>query len=165
MGKAADKVNGNGAHRRVVNLRNQIIRQRDMLSEELEELRRRRQNTLVRGKQTMKLAAGAAVGIFVISSMANAVSDLFRKDIAEYCELNENSLANGSVGKLEQKHRGLAALTGAVFTMLVNEMRKSAVSYAKRELLDQIARYRSKTVPEDHSHNGHIGDGQNSELA
>ena len=42
MGEAEDKIEGNGGYSRVAQLRGEITRKREILSEELDELRRRR---------------------------------------------------------------------------------------------------------------------------
>ncbi len=165
MGEAADKIEGNGGYSRVAQLRGEITRKREILSEELDELRRRRADAVALGKQSLRMAAGTAIGMFIISSLANAAIDLLRKDSAEQPDSEKHLMRTDSMTKVGQKQNGFLVFSSAVATIIINEMRKSAVHYAKRELREQIANHHLRTSNGNGDYNGHIRNRPNSDLA
>jgi hypothetical protein len=160
MGEAADKMNHNGSHhngshRRVDELRNEIARKRDLLTIELDELRRRRERAVLRSKETAKLAAGAMVGLFLLSSLSNAVLDIFRKDEPDLNEYDQDGrlvMSENETRTVAKKEATTSALVSTIATIVLNELRKMAIEYAKKELRTRLVdgRYRTaRTIDRD----------------
>lgn len=156
MGETADKMNRDDAHKRVAELRDEITRKRDQLSVELEELRRRRTDVIVRGKETAKMAACAAVGMWVIGSLVNAVLDIFRKDDDSSEEIDDSELltTTSSAKKVAKKEARSSAVLSALTTIVVNEIRKAAINYAKQELRSRMTQSQARVASRQYGGNG-----------
>lgn len=136
MGEASNKIdhNGNGAQR-VVELRDEIARKREVISMELEELRRRRADAIVTAKKGAKFAGAGVVGLILAGSLMNAFADLFRSDEPEPTVLVEKESA--------EKQTLAAMLASVVVSMVVTEIRTTAMRYAKERLAEELERRRS----------------------
>jgi hypothetical protein len=136
MGEASIKVNHNGAHNRVVELRDEITRKREKISMELQELRRRRADALVKAKAGAKLAGAGVVGFLIAGSLVNAIKDLFRDD----------EPVKVLVEKEEEKQSMASMLISILVTMAINEARGIAVQYAREKVREKIEEQRAKAA-------------------
>lgn len=162
MGEAANKVTRDDAHKRVIQLRDEITRKRELLTMELDELRRRRADAVVRAQQTARMALGAAAGMMVVTSLLNAVADLFRKDKVEEDLDDEPILMDQqTTKKIAKKQATSSAFVSAVVTLLMNELRKMAIDYAKRELRTRLSAYNGAR-PSSPGHGNGNGNGHGS---
>lgn len=166
MGEEADKTlnghqlhsNGNGAHHkhgsafRVEYLRREIAHQRDKLTSEIDELKLRRELATERGKKIAVVTAGGITGALVLASLINAIMDLTRKDSADG-QRQDSRMKTFMHDKVEsvKQQATLSGLLSAVATVVMNEARKSAVEYARREMR---ARLLDKRAGARISHNG-----------
>jgi hypothetical protein len=143
MGEAADKMNhrDHDSHKRVVELREEIIRKREQLTEELNELRRRREDAIVMAKRGAKVAGVGVVGAMIAGSLLNAVVDLFRKDDDD--DRYDDSQRYEMTTVAEERQQGarqsmVSALISALTTMAVAEIRRYAMEYARKELRSRL---------------------------
>ena len=132
MGEASNKkMNRDDAHKRVVDLQKEIVRKRDMISLELDELRRRRAEAMIRAKASAKLAGVGLLGIAVTGSLLNALMDLFRHDKPE------EEVVALDVGE-SRRDSVTAALISAVTSMVIGEVRGYAMNYARNKLRERL---------------------------
>jgi hypothetical protein len=131
MGEASNKINHDGAgHKRVQELREEIVRKRDTITMELDELRRRRADAIVRAKEGAKLAAGGAVGVFIVSSLVGAFRDLLRG------EDDEPELV---LVEKEEERGGISSTIISVLTsVIIGELRNLAMNYAREQLREKL---------------------------
>lgn len=141
MGEAANKkIDREDAQKRVAELRDEIVRKRERLSMELEELRRRRQDAIVTAKQGAKFAAGGAVGLMLVGSLTRAFIDLFREDEEVSTEPRVTMVQTPH----EERNSVASIIITAITTLLVNEVRTYAMSYAREKLRSQLDRARDR---------------------
>lgn len=127
MGEKPITLNHNGAHKRVIQLRQEIERKREQIELEIDELRRRRSDAIVLATQGAKVAAGVLLGAVVVGSLTRAVRDLFRSDEEALVEEHKEEVQRKSIA---------SALAATITSMLIAEGRKYAVEYARKRLIE-----------------------------
>jgi hypothetical protein len=85
----------------------------------------------------------------IAGSLVNAVLDLFRKDeepVAQYDLADDDLATTGSARRTAKKAARSSAFFSAITTLILNEVRKQAIEYARRELRNRIPNARGASA-------------------
>lgn len=129
MGEAADKIDRDDSHHKVVELRSQIEAKRAVLSAEFDELNRRRAIAVVKAKSGARSVGIAAVGLICGASLLNAIFDLFRNESADERKTNEGP--------------------PLIVTMATGALRWAAMQYLAKKFAEIKAEFEANNVSND----------------